>query len=300
MQLGMVGLGRMGANMTHRLIDGGHEVVVYDRNPDAVRQSTELGAVGTASLEELATRLTRPRTVWIMVPAGAPVEQTISGLLSYLEAGDILIDGGNSNFKDTRRRAEEVAAAKGVQFLDSGTSGGIWGLKNGYCLMIGGPKEAFERVEPIFKTLAPPEGYAHVGPSGAGHFAKMVHNGIEYGMLQAYGEGFDILASSDYDYDLKGLAHLWNQGSVVRSWLLELAERAFEREGNDLVNIRGYVEDSGEGRWTVLEAIEKNVPAPVLTLSLLARFMSRDELCFSAKVIAALRGEFGGHAVKRE
>jgi 6-phosphogluconate dehydrogenase len=299
MQLGMIGLGRMGANMTRRLLDGGHEVVVFDRNPAAVQESEAHGATGVNSLPEMVARLEPPRAIWIMVPAGAPVEQTIADLLPHLEAGDILIDGGNSNYKDTRRRAAE-ATEKGIHLVDAGTSGGIWGLQNGYCLMVGGPKQAFDRLEPILNTLAPPDGYAHVGPSGAGHFAKMVHNGIEYGMMQAYGEGFDILCSSDYDFDPKQLAHLWNQGSVIRSWLLELAERAFEREGNDLANIRGYVEDSGEGRWTVLEAIEKNVPAPVLTLSLLARFMSRDEHCFSAKLIAALRSEFGGHAVQRE
>lgn len=299
MQLGMIGLGRMGANMTQRLLNRGHRVVVYDRNPAAVQSSAAQGAIGATSLVEMCGALPSPRVLWIMVPAGAPVEQCIADLLPHLTAGDILIDGGNSNFKESRRRAE-MLTAQGIEYLDAGTSGGIWGLQNGYCLMIGGSKEAFGRAEPIFATLAPPDGYLHVGPSGAGHFAKMVHNGIEYGMLQAYGEGFDILASSDYPFDLQKVSHLWNQGSVVRSWLLELAERAFEKEGNDLTDIQGYVEDSGEGRWTVLEAIEKNVPAPVLTLSLLARFMSRDELCFSAKVIAALRNEFGGHAVKRE
>jgi 6-phosphogluconate dehydrogenase len=299
MQLGMIGLGRMGANMTQRLLNGGHSVVVYDRNPAAVEESHKQGAVGTASLEEMVKNLEAPRAIWMMVPSGAPVEQTIADLLPHLTPGDILIDGGNSNFKDTKRRSEEVAT-KGLLYLDAGTSGGVWGLKNGYCLMVGGPKEAYDRIEPLFLTLAPPDGCLYVGPSGAGHFAKMVHNGIEYGMLQAYGEGFDILYSSDYDFDMKKITHLWNQGSVVRSWLLELAELAFEREGGDLKDIRGYVEDSGEGRWTVLEAIEKNVPAPVLTLSLLARFMSRDEECYSAKVIAALRNEFGGHAVKRE
>jgi len=295
----MIGLGKMGANMTQRLLNGGHDVVVFDRNAAAVEQSVARGAVGAASLTELCVKLAAPRAIWIMVPAGAPVEQTITDLLPNLAPGDILIDGGNSNFKDSKRRTE-MLAQHSISYMDAGTSGGIWGLQNGYCLMVGGTEEAFKRIEPILATLAPPEGYALVGPSGAGHFAKMVHNGIEYGMLQAYGEGFDILCSSDYPFDLLQIAHLWNQGSVVRSWLLELAERAFEKEGNDLADIKGYVEDSGEGRWTVLEAIEKNVPAPVLTLSLLARFMSRDELCFSAKVIAALRNEFGGHTVKRE
>lgn len=299
MQLGMIGLGRMGANMSQRLLDGGHSMVVYDRSAEAVQRSAAAGAVGVGSLEEMAQKLDTPRAVWIMVPSGAPTEQTVEELRKVLQPGDIVIDGGNSNFKDSKRRAASLAE-QGIHFLDAGTSGGVWGLENGYCLMVGGPKEAYDRVEPLLKTLAPPEGCAHVGPSGAGHFAKMVHNGIEYGMLQAYGEGFDILYSSEYDFDLKALSHLWNQGSVVRSWLLELAELAFAQEGKDLAAIRGYVEDSGEGRWTVMEAIDKNVPAPVLTLSLLARFMSRDENCFSAKVIAALRNQFGGHAVKRE
>lgn len=298
MQLGMIGLGRMGANMTQRLLEGGHHVQVFDRNPAAVDEACKQGAERCATLGDMVEKLEKPRVVWMMIPAGAPVESTIAALTPLLEAGDILIDGGNSNFKDTRRRAEAVAQ-QGIRYVDAGTSGGIWGLKNGYCLMVGGPKEAYDHIEPILKTLAPPEGCAYVGPSGAGHFSKMVHNGIEYGMLQAYGEGFEILKESDYDYDLRLLSHLWLQGSVVRSWLLELAELAFSREP-DLASIRGYVEDSGEGRWTVLEAIDKNVPAPVLTLSLLARFASRQEESFSAKVIAALRNEFGGHAVKRE
>jgi 6-phosphogluconate dehydrogenase len=299
MQLAMIGLGRMGANMTQRLLNGGHSVVAYDRNPVAIEQAAADGATPAHSLAEVVEKLPAPRVIWVMVPAGPPVEQTLADLLPLLTPGDVVIDGGNSNFKETKRRGQ-LLAANGVHFLDAGTSGGIWGLKNGYCLMVGGPEEAFHHAESIFETLAPPDGYRYVGASGAGHFAKMIHNGIEYGMLQAIGEGFDILYSSDYDYDLKELAHLWNQGSVIRSWLMELTERAFEREGGDLEAIAGYVEDSGEGRWTVLEAIEKNVPAPVLTLSLLARFWSRDENCYSAKVIAALRNEFGGHAVKRE
>ncbi len=299
MQLGMIGLGRMGANMTQRLLNGGHSMVVYDRSAEAVQRSAQQGAIGAASVGELAQKLGAPRAAWIMVPSGDPTEQTIEDIRPYLQPGDILIDGGNSNFHDTKRRAA-MLAEDGILYLDAGTSGGVWGLENGYCLMVGGPKEAYDRIEPLLRTLAPPDGVAYVGPSGAGHFSKMVHNGIEYGMLQAYGEGFDILYSSEYDFDLKQLSHLWNQGSVVRSWLLELAELAFENEGKDLKAIRGYVEDSGEGRWTVLEAIDKNVPAPVLTLSLLARFMSRDENCYSAKVIAALRNQFGGHAVKRE
>ena len=298
MQLGMIGLGRMGANMTQRLLEGGHQMVVFDRNPAAVEESKSRGALGVGGLEEMVRALDAPRAIWIMVPAGAPVDQTIAELAPRMQAGDILIDGGNSNFKDSRRRAEELAP-NGIHFMDAGTSGGVWGLKNGYCLMVGGPKEAYNRIEPLLITLAPPNGCAYVGPSGAGHFAKMVHNGIEYGMLQAYGEGFEILNASDYDFDLHQLSSLWNQGSVVRSWLLELAERAFAKEA-DLASIKGYVDDSGEGRWTVQEAIDKNVPAPVLTLSLLARFVSRQPESFSAKVIAALRNEFGGHAVKKE
>ncbi len=298
MELGMIGLGRMGANMTQRLLEGGHSVVVFDRNPAAVQDSVNIGAVGATSVSDLVSKLSAPKAVWMMIPAGAPVESTIAELIPLMRRGDILIDGGNSNFHDTKRRAAEVTQ-KGLHYLDAGTSGGVWGLKNGYCLMVGGPREAYDYIEPMLKTLAPPDGCAYVGPAGAGHFAKMVHNGIEYGMLQAYGEGFEILHASEYSFDLHQLSQLWNQGSVVRSWLLELAERAFEKEA-DLTSIKGWVEDSGEGRWTVLEAIEKNVPAPVLTLSLLARFVSRQDESFSAKVIAALRNEFGGHAVKHE
>lgn len=298
MQLGMIGLGKMGANMVERLLGGGHQAVVYDSNDEAVQRVARLGAVRATSLGDLAAKLTPPRALWIMVPAGGPVNETIMGLQPRLQADDVLIDGGNSNYKDSVRRAEELRAHK-LHFLDIGTSGGIWGLKEGYCLMIGGPPEVFKRLEPIFKALAPPEGYAHVGPSGAGHFTKMIHNGIEYGMLQAYGEGFEILQASDYKLDLAQISRLWQQGSVVRSWLLELAERVFTANPT-LEDIRGYVEDSGEGRWTVLEAMDKNVPAPVLTLSLLARFRSRQADSFSARVIAALRKEFGGHSVKRE
>jgi 6-phosphogluconate dehydrogenase len=297
MQLGMVGLGRMGANMAQRLMQGGHQVTAFDRNPAAVEEIAARGAAGASSLAELAQKLEAPRVIWMMVPVGAAVQQTIDDLRPHLQPGDILIDGGNSHFHDSRRRAEELAP-EGIGYVDVGTSGGVWGLEKGYCLMIGGARETFAYLEPLFKTLAPPDGYAYVGPSGAGHFVKMVHNGIEYGMLQAYGEGFEVLHASDYDLDLHQIAHLWNQASVVRSWLLELAERAFAKEG-DLASIRGYVEDTGMGRWTVQEAIDKNIPAPVLTLSLLARFASRQEESFSAKVIAALRNEFGGHAVQR-
>jgi len=298
MQLGMVGLGRMGANMTTRLLKGGHQVVVYDRNPDAVKASAAGGATASTSLGDLVAKLSAPRAVWIMVPSGKPTDDTISELLGLLETGDAIVDGGNSNFRDSQARYAK-AKAQGVAFIDAGTSGGVWGLENGYCLMVGGDPDAVKRVEPIFLTLAPTDGYAYVGASGAGHFSKMVHNGIEYGMLAAYGEGFEILEKSGFPYDLHQLAALWLHGSVIRSWLLELAELAF-REDPMLKDIRGYVEDSGEGRWTVQAAIDENVPAPVITMSLLSRLVSRQDESFSAKVIAALRNQFGGHAVQHE
>jgi 6-phosphogluconate dehydrogenase len=297
MELGMIGLGRMGANMTERLVRGGHRVVSYDRSAEAIQRVVDIGGVGAHSLADFVKQLTPPRVIWMMVPSGAPVDQTIEQLLPNLFKGDILIDGGNSNYKDSIRRAEKVSA-QGMHFVDAGTSGGIWGLENGYCMMVGGEKEVVEHLAPIFTTLAPANGYLHVGPSGAGHFVKMIHNGIEYGMLQAYGEGFELLKASQFDLNLGKISHLWNQGSVVRSWLLELAENAFEKDPK-LSSIKGYVEDSGEGRWTVEEAIEKSVPAPVLMLSLFARFASRQEDSFSAKFVAALRNEFGGHAVKK-
>ena len=298
MELGMIGLGRMGANMTERLVLGGHRVITYDRSAEAVQRVVDKGAVGAHSLADFVKQLGPPRAIWLMVPSGDPVDQTIAQLLPQLSKGDILIDGGNSNYKDSIRRADNLKR-DGVHFIDAGTSGGIWGLKVGYCMMIGGEKEIVARIEPIFKTLAPKDGFLHVGPSGAGHFVKMIHNGIEYGMLQAYGEGFELLKVSQFDLDLGKISHLWNQGSVVRSWLLELCENAFAKDPK-LDAIKGYVEDSGEGRWTVQEAIERNVPAPVLMLSLFARFASRQDSSFSAKVIAALRNEFGGHAVKKE
>ena len=298
MELGMIGLGRMGANMTERLVLGGHRVITYDRSAEAVQRVVDKGAVGAHSLADFVKQLGPPRAIWLMVPSGDPVDQTIAQLLPQLSKGDILIDGGNSNYKDSIRRAGNLKRA-GMHFIDAGTSGGIWGLKVGYCMMIGGEKEIVARLEPIFKTLAPKDGFLHVGPSGAGHFVKMIHNGIEYGMLQAYGEGFELLKVSQFDLDLGKISHLWNQGSVVRSWLLELCENAFAKDPK-LDAIKGYVEDSGEGRWTVQEAIERNVPAPVLMLSLFARFASRQDSSFSAKVIAALRNEFGGHAVKKE
>jgi 6-phosphogluconate dehydrogenase len=287
----------MGANMARRLVRGGHEVVVSNRSPEPVEQLEAEGAVGARSLGELLERLKAPRAIWVSLPAGEVTENTLNQLAPLLKGGDVIVESGNSFFKDTIRRAEPLKAS-GLDLLDQGTSGGIWGLEIGYCLMIGGSRASFERLEPAFKTLAPPDGYLYTGPSGSGHFVKMVHNGIEYGMLQAYGEGFEILKSSDFAaLDLRAISHLWNQGSVVRSWLLELAERAFEKDPA-LASIRGYVEDSGEGRWTVLESIEKNVPAPVLALSLMMRFRSRQDESFGAKVIAALRNEFGGHAVK--
>ena len=297
MELGMIGLGRMGANMSERLVRGGHRVISYDRSAEAIQRVVDKGAVGAHSLADFVKQLTPPRAIWLMVPSGDPVDQTIEQLLPLIIEGDILVDGGNSNYKDSIRRGGKLSAQR-LHFVDAGTSGGVWGLENGYCMMVGGEKEIVARLAPIFATLAPPDGYLHVGPNGAGHFVKMIHNGIEYGMLQAYGEGFELLKASQFDLDLGKISHLWNQGSVVRSWLLELAENAFEKDPK-LSSIRGYVDDSGEGRWTVEEAIDKNVPAPVLMLSLFARFASRQEDSFSAKVIAALRNEFGGHAVKK-
>jgi 6-phosphogluconate dehydrogenase len=290
MKLGMVGLGRMGGNMTERLRRDGHEVETYARSaPDRTADS----------LVELASMLEQPRVVWLMIPAGEPTEHAFQTLLPLLEDGDTIVDGGNSNFRDSQRRSAQ-AKEKGVYFLDAGVSGGIWGLANGYCIMVGGDDVAFQQVEPALKTLAPEDGYAHVGPSGAGHFVKMVHNGIEYGLMQAYAEGFEILKSSEFELDLQGIAGIWRYGSVVRSWLLELLYDAFEQEGNDLAAIAGYVEDSGEGRWTVFEAINESVPAPVIASSLFARFASRQDESFGAKINAALRKQFGGHAVKAE
>lgn len=297
MEIGFYGLGRMGGNMVRRLLQSGeHRVVAGNRSPGPVDEVVALGAEGAYSPEELVEKLAPPRVIWVMVPAGDVTEKVLEHFAGLVDPGDVLVDGGNSYFRDSIRRSEELDG-KGLHFVDAGTSGGIWGLKIGYCLMVGGEEEAFKLVEPAIKTLAPPDGYSHVGPAGAGHFVKMVHNGVEYGMLQAYAEGFEILRQSLYDLDLKDIAHLWNQGSVVRSWLLELAESAFEKDA-DLEGVRGYVEDSGEGRWTVFEAIHEDVPAPVITAALFARFASRQDESFGAKVIAALRREFGGHAVK--
>ena len=297
MQLAMIGLGRMGGNMVRRLAQGGHEVVVYDQSADAMKAHAGKGIKAATDVGDVVKQLALRRVVWLMLPAGAPTESTIEQLVPHLAKGDILIDGGNANFRDSLRRAESLKA-RGIEFVDAGTSGGIWGLTLGYCLMIGASPGAFQHCEPIFRTLAAPDGYAHVGPPGAGHYVKMVHNGIEYGMLQAYAEGYEILhASKDFTLQLGQIAKLWNHGSVVRSWLNELAERAFSND-DQLSGVRGYVEDLGEGRWTVEEAMRLDVPAPVITLSLLARFRSRQEESFGAKVIAALRKEFGGHAVK--
>ena len=268
MELGIIGLGRMGANMTERLLQGGHRLITYDRSPEAIQRCVDKGALGAHSLADFVKQLTLPRVVWLMVPSGDPVDLTIEQLLPNLSKDDIIIDGGNSYYKDSIRRAGKLKQL-GIHFVDVGTSGGIWGLQEGYCLMIGGEKATVDQLEPIFKTLAPVNGFAHVGASGAGHFVKMVHNGIEYGMLQAYGEGFEMLKASQFDFELAKISHLWNQGSVVRSWLLELAENAFQKDPQ-LSSIKGYVEDSGEGRWAVLEAVEREIPASILTLSLFA------------------------------
>ena len=289
MQLGMIGLGRMGNGMTDRLREkGGHDVKTYDPK---VESRT------AASLEELKTQLDAPRAFWMMVPAGEVTEGVFQDLLKLADKGDTIVDGGNSNFRDSQRRNRE-AGKKGLHFVDAGVSGGIWGLEVGFCLMVGGEKEPVQRLEPIFESLAPEDGYAHVGASGAGHFTKMVHNGIEYGLMQAYAEGFEIMEHSEFDLDLEEIAGIWRYGSVVRSWLLELLHSAFESHGAKLADIAPYVEDSGEGRWTIHEAIAENVPAPVISAALFARFASRDETNFAAKVAAALRNEFGGHAIK--
>ncbi len=297
MKLAMVGLGRMGMNMARRLLRGGHEVVAFNRSPDKTERLAAEGADGATSLPQVVEKLTPPRVVWLMLPAGGIIDEHLEQLQALLEAGDIVIDGANTYYRDDLRRSE-VLAERGVHFLDAGVSGGIWGLKLGYCLMIGGEKPVYEQLVTVFETLAPPEGYLYCGPVGAGHFVKMVHNGIEYGMMQAYAEGFQLLEASPYaaGLDFGDLAHLWNQGSVVRSWLLELAEDAFRKEP-ELGDITGYVADSGEGRWTVQQAVETGVPVPVLALSLFQRFRSRQRDPFGDRVLAALRREFGGHAV---
>jgi 6-phosphogluconate dehydrogenase len=302
MELGMIGLGKMGANMVRRLARGGHRLVAYDRFPEpAEALAREEKRVSPAqSLEELAAMLTPPRVAWMMVPAGKPTETVVEGLLGILKPGDVIIDGGNANYKDTKRRAG-TAVQKGLHYVDVGTSGGVWGLAEGYSMMVGGAQDVVERLRPILETLAPgpDKGWGHVGPSGAGHFVKMVHNGIEYGMMQAYAEGFDILkAKQEFNLDLHNVAEIWRYGSVIRSWLLDLTSAALA-EDQELSEIKGWVADSGEGRWTVFEGIDLDVPAPVITLSLLMRFVSRQEESYAAKLLAAMRNQFGGHAVKR-
>ena len=301
MRIGMVGLGKMGANMTTRLIRGGHEVVAYDRDPAAVQKAAEGGATAADSLEALVKALAPPRAVWVMVPSGAPTESTLTALIGLLARGDVVVDGGNSNYQDTQRRAAELDT-HGLHLVDAGTSGGVWGLAEGYSLMVGGPDEAVERVRPVLETLAPaPDlGWGHVGPSGAGHFVKMVHNGIEYGMMQAYAEGFAIMRhKEEMSLDLAQVAEIWRHGSVVRSWLLDLTARALH-DNPAMDGIAPYVSDSGEGRWTVAEAIALDVPAPVITLALLQRLRSRDAESYGDRLLAAMRNQFGGHAIRTE
>jgi 6-phosphogluconate dehydrogenase len=297
MRLGMVGLGRMGANMTTRLLEGGHELVVFDLDAEAVQRSAEGGAQAAGSLADLVAALPAPRVVWLMVPAGDPTDATVGQLRDLLAAGDVIVDGGNTRWTDTQRRAAELAQA-GIELVDAGTSGGVWGLAEGYCLMVGGTPNAIATVRDALATLAPPDGWAHVGPSGAGHFTKMVHNGIEYALMQAYAEGFELLDRGPYDLDLHQIAQVWRRGSVVRSWLLDLGAAALA-EDPGLSQISGYVEDSGEGRWTVEAAIDAAVPTPTIAMSLFARFASRSPDAFSNRMLAALRNQFGGHAVQR-
>jgi 6-phosphogluconate dehydrogenase len=296
MEIGFVGLGRMGLNMVTRLRRGGHRVVVFDRSSEAVARAEGAGADGVDSLADLVAKLTAPRAVWVMVPAGAPTESTVTALGELLSAGDVIVDGGNTNFQDDVRRATALGA-KGVAYVDAGTSGGIWGLQEGYCLMVGGNADVCQRLEPVFLTLAPPDGYLRVGDSGAGHYVKMIHNGIEYGLMQAYAEGFELMHASEYHVDVAKVAELWVHGSVVRSWLLELTARALA-DDPDLSKLDAYVEDSGEGRWTLGEAIAHSVPMPVLTAALFTRFRSREGNPFGERLLAALRQQFGGHAVK--
>jgi 6-phosphogluconate dehydrogenase len=304
MQLGFIGLGKMGGNMVHRIHrDSEHQCVVYARSEGSIREAEGRGAVGASSLEDLVSKLEPPRSVWIMIPAGDPTEQTVQALAGLLGEGDTIIDGGNSRWTDDKRRQAQLTD-KGIHYVDVGVSGGVWGLQVGYCMMVGGPDEAVERLSPILDVLAPPHteehgpGWGHFGPTGAGHYVKMVHNGVEYGMMQAYAEGFSLFDACEYELDNAKIAHLWMQGSVVRSWLCELAARAFEMEGNELENLAPYVEDSGEGRWTVEDAIHRRIPMPVITTSLFERFSSRGQNAFAAKVNAALRNQFGGHATR--
>ena len=298
MQMAMIGLGRMGMNMARRLLQGGHEVVAYNRSQAKTDELAAEGAVAAYSLEEAAKLLAPPRVVWIMLPATV-VDEHLQQLHGLLAPGDVMVEGGNSNYKDDLKRSADLDAT-GIHYVDAGVSGGIWGLKEGYCLMLGGPRKAFDMIEPLLATLAPPEGYQHCGPSGAGHFVKMIHNAIEYGMMAAYAEGFDLMESGPYagHHDYAALSKLWNQGSVIRSWLLELLADAFDDDPR-LEQLQGFVEDSGEGRWSVQQALETSTPAPVITMSLMQRFRSRRENTFSDRLLAALRNQFGGHAVKK-
>jgi 6-phosphogluconate dehydrogenase len=297
MELGFVGLGKMGMNMVTRLQRDQHRVVVFDRSPDLIKEAEGRGCIGASTLADLVGKLTPPRAVWIMVPSGAPTEDTVRAVAALLEKGDIIVDGGNTRFHDDVRRAEELAP-RGIRYVDAGTSGGIWGLKVGYCLMIGGDEAAVTHLAPVFTTLAPENGWAHVGGVGAGHYVKMVHNGIEYSMMQGYAEGFELMSKSGYNLDLARIADLWMHGSVVRSWLLELAAGAL-KEDPKLSGLKGYVQDSGEGRWMIMDAIDKDVPVPTLTAALFTRFRSRQEESFAEKLLAALRNAFGGHAIRR-
>lgn len=297
MEIGFVGLGKMGLNMVTRLRQGGHRVVAFDRNPDVVQQARQQGCIAATSLADVVAKLTPPRAVWIMVPSGNPTEETVWNLAEQLQSHDVMIDGGNTRFHDDVRRAAALRE-KGIEYIDAGTSGGVWGLKVGYCLMVGGNDVAVSRLTPIFDTLAPPSGWAHVGAPGAGHYVKMVHNGIEYSLMQSYAEGFELMAKSEYHLDLPKIAHLWMHGSVVRSWLLELAADALTEDPR-LEKLKGFVQDSGEGRWMIADAIEKDVPVPALTTALFTRFRSRQPESFADKMLAALRHAFGGHAVKR-
>ncbi len=297
MELGFIGLGKMGMNMVTRLRRDQHRVVVYDRSSDLIKQAEGQGAIGSSSLADLVSKLSAPRAVWVMVPSGAPTEETIQAVAALLQPGDTIVDGGNTRFHDDVRRAAELKK-KGIHYVDAGTSGGIWGLQVGYCLMVGGEDTAVKRLEPVFKTLAPENGWAHVGAAGAGHYVKMVHNGIEYSMMQGYAEGFELMSKSEYKLDLARVADLWMHGSVVRSWLLELAAGAL-KDDQKLEKLKGYVQDSGEGRWMIADAIEKDVPVPTLTTALFTRFRSRQDESFAEKMLAALRNAFGGHSVRR-
>jgi 6-phosphogluconate dehydrogenase len=297
MELGFIGLGKMGMNMVTRLRRDQHRVVAFDRSADLIKQAEAQGCTGASSLADLVGKLSAPRAVWVMVPSGAPTEETVQAVAALLQPGDIIIDGGNTRFHDDVRRAAELKT-RGIHYVDAGTSGGIWGLKIGYCLMVGGENTAVNRLAPVFKTLAPDDGWAHVGAAGAGHYVKMVHNGIEYSMMQGYAEGFELMSKSEYKLDLARIADLWMHGSVVRSWLLELAAGAL-KDDQKLEKLKGYVQDSGEGRWMIADAIEKDVPVPTLTTALFTRFRSRQEESFAEKMLAALRNAFGGHSVRR-